>query len=136
MDQTVKANWVAALESGKYEQATGCLNSGRGMCCLGVLTDLYGKEKGLSWARESLDQNYHLGGLEYLESGLAGKEVLDWSGISTRAGSLPFVTRDTYKFHGEDQVDPDDISYQACLSELNDGGVSFSQIADLIKAFL
>ena len=37
-------NWIAALRSGNYPQATGCLRSDNGYCCLGVLADLNGAE--------------------------------------------------------------------------------------------
>jgi hypothetical protein len=37
MDPEVKAVWIAALRSGKYQQ-------GRGFCCHGVLCDLLGVE--------------------------------------------------------------------------------------------
>ncbi len=44
MNQEIKEKWVAALESGEYQQARKCLNDGTGFCCLGVLTDLFIKE--------------------------------------------------------------------------------------------
>lgn len=40
MDPEVKAEWVAALRSGEYQQATGKLTDGGGYCCLGVLCEL------------------------------------------------------------------------------------------------
>jgi hypothetical protein len=41
--------WVAALRSGKYEQARGNLREGDGFCCLGVLCDLASKDGGPQW---------------------------------------------------------------------------------------
>lgn len=56
MKLKIKEKWVKALRSGKYKQAKGYLlkregglsNKGKkiGYCCLGVLTDLYCKERG------------------------------------------------------------------------------------------
>lgn len=43
MDQELKAKWVEALRSGKYEQATGWLREGNRYCCLGVLCDISGQ---------------------------------------------------------------------------------------------
>lgn len=37
MDKKLKAKWVAALRSGKYEQTTHIYESGGKYCCLGVL---------------------------------------------------------------------------------------------------
>lgn len=37
-------NWIAALRSGNYPQAVGCLRSEQGYCCLGVLADINGAE--------------------------------------------------------------------------------------------
>lgn len=39
-----------ALESDKYPQTTGQLCNNNGLCCLGVATDLYLKEKGFKWS--------------------------------------------------------------------------------------
>lgn len=49
MDQKVKADWVAALRSGKYKQTTGVMyrsvmehHHPAGYCCLGVLASILG----------------------------------------------------------------------------------------------
>lgn len=44
MYKHIKEKWVAALRSGKYDQATGTLKIGNQYCCLGVLCDLATKE--------------------------------------------------------------------------------------------
>lgn len=41
MRKSVKDKWVAALKSGKYKHARGCLNDGSGYCCLGVLCEVF-----------------------------------------------------------------------------------------------
>lgn len=40
MDKELKAKWVAALRSGRYEQARQAFREGDGFCCLGVLADI------------------------------------------------------------------------------------------------
>lgn len=40
MDATLKAQWVEALRSGKYQQGYGALRKGDQFCCLGVLCDV------------------------------------------------------------------------------------------------
>lgn len=44
MNPEVKAKWLDALRSGKYEQGFRALCSSGKYCCLGVLADLYVKE--------------------------------------------------------------------------------------------
>ena len=43
MDAKLKADWIAALRSGKYQQGTGSLVSGGRYCCLGVLACVMGR---------------------------------------------------------------------------------------------
>lgn len=47
----MKATWLAALRSGRYQQGVGLLKDGRTsqMCCLGVLCDLIRPD---GWSRE------------------------------------------------------------------------------------
>lgn len=40
MNPEIKAKWLEALRSGKYQQTTGVLRRGDSYCCLGVLCDL------------------------------------------------------------------------------------------------
>lgn len=41
MNPEIKAKWVEALRSGKYQQGRMALKNGDNFCCLGVLCDLY-----------------------------------------------------------------------------------------------
>ena len=45
MNPEIKAKWIEALRSGKYEQGQGKLNKNGKFCCLGVLCEVmnYGK---------------------------------------------------------------------------------------------
>lgn len=45
MKPEVKKKWLEALRSGKYKQDRGYLKTDEGYCCLGVLCDVYRKEK-------------------------------------------------------------------------------------------
>jgi len=40
MDKKLKAKWVKALMSGKYEQCKGALRFDGAFCCLGVLDEI------------------------------------------------------------------------------------------------
>lgn len=116
MNQEIKAQWVAALRSGEYQQGKAALHSfdedGHAQfCCLGVLCDLSAKA-GV--------------GVEVLE--LEGSVLYDrfqdflptvvmkWAGLENSVGRLP--GRDTD---------------EGALYQLNDSGFPFSAIADVIE---
>ena len=108
----IKDLWVKALRSGKYEQTTYILNSGDNkFCCLGVLTDLYLKEKGLEWefglCSSELILNYKG------ESHSLHSDVMEWAGLNTSNGVFK-----------KDEINT--------LANMNDQGAKFPEIADVI----
>jgi len=79
MDKIIKEKWIAALNSGKYEQGHGVLcrqhtNESNQYCCLGVLVETTGGE----WEdqdpedKESIDKAYFKGSYEYLPDDYCG----------------------------------------------------------------
>lgn len=142
MKETIKNRWVKALKSGKYKQVKGTLKGVRpdgevGYCCLGVLCDLYIKDrkknkKGLGCEFIDLDPvNISYRNCTPLwevdgEDGLLPYVVAEWAGFNTIS--------DNWNTGGYDpDVDTD-------LSVLNDGAESckikarnFSQIASVIE---
>ena len=78
MKKNINDLWTKALRSDQYEQGTHCLkNENNEYCCLGVLCDLYRKEKNLEWQGDGrsnsiifLDEEYYL-----------PREVVEWSGL-------------------------------------------------------
>ena len=119
MDANIKQKWLDALRSGKYAQAQERLHTEDGFCCLGVLCEVYIKEHGLDrslmWEEGTgLDEGemFIFGSSTYLP-----KQVMNWANVP-RAGQI--VTADK-------MID---------LADLNDGGVPFDQIADLIEEYL
>ncbi len=119
MKTRVKKLWVKALRSKKYKQGHGVLRDDnksifgtkkdtRLYCCLGVLTDLYAKEKGISWSKAR-----GKGGTE-----LTPRNVCKWAGLKVNDPEV------TYK--GSNQT----------LSNLNDNGRRFQTIAKVIEAQL
>lgn len=115
MNNEVKSLWTSKLRSGEYRQTRSCLKFGDSFCCLGVLTDLYLKAHNLKWG-ESIFQGYMLG---------LPTPVWEWAGL--RGGTC---------FDPHVDVKEGLQTYERSLSELNDGGVSFGVIADLIEAQL
>jgi len=109
----IQKKWVEALRSGEYTQGQGCLKDpdliGDGnpkYCCLGVLCDLYGKDKGQDWAESyMLDQDE-----------LLPPEVMKWAGIVHSDGLIHNI----YDGYG-------------ALTGMNDDGQPFEYIADFIE---
>ncbi len=114
MNQEVKQKWLDALRSGEYDQNKGCLREGNKFCCLGVLSDIHAKETGTEWNPYHTRNNKAMSYLN--ESGGLPKEVQKWAGLDNL---LPRV-KDS----------------EITLSQRNDGGWSFEQIADEIEVGL
>lgn len=136
MNTEIKTKWVAALRSGKYRQARHVLNGDGGMCCLGVLCDLYIQEtEGKEWKERPIDEKDSMVFQKYKAIGtFEGKdvvppaEVVKWAGLSREN---PYTGINTWKevpFAAEQ-----DIEQSHSLAELNDSGLTFRQIADIIE---
>lgn len=98
---------IAALRSGNYQQARGSLRTPFGFCCLGVACDA-------SHLAEWKGRTY----FEYLEyGGMLPEEIVNFYGFQNRHG-----------FYIKDR----DERLQT-LANLNDQGMPFAQIADLIE---
>lgn len=54
LDPQIKAKWLEALRSGKYEQGEGRLNKDNQFCCLGVLCDLIKDDIGFTWRDDDI----------------------------------------------------------------------------------
>lgn len=117
MKEDIKSQWVAALRSGDYKQGIGSLVTGDEFCCLGVLCDI--SEAG-RWDAEGYgSDSEHAGG-------------------GADAGTLPLSV---VEFAGLNETDPavngiPGVGRAWHLSELNDDGMTFPQIADVIEYFL
>lgn len=110
MKKSVMKKWVKALRSGKYQQTIGSLKNVDGYCCLGVLCDIS------KLSKFNNDARY------FDEEGLLPIEVIEFARITNSAGQFfsNIKTRKVYK-------------RLKCLSEYNDRGKSFKQIADIIE---
>lgn len=131
MNQEIKAKWIEALRSGKYSQGIGAMKTSHDTpnhCCLGVLCELH------------LEMNPGLSKWEIDRDLTGSKFMLYTVGVmSTKAFPQPIV----YGWAGFEPEDTDNcapyVSYNGklqTLSNLNDNGVSFEQIADLIDTQL
>lgn len=120
MNQEFKKEWIEALESNKYEQGDSQLKTSSGkFCCLGVACDLLVK-KGVVEEYIHNDTSYYKmpdevsGDYEVLSKGIA-----EYLGIERNPD---IKVEDEY--YGPDYVD---------IATLNDEGMTFPEIAKLIK---
>ena len=99
--------WVEALRSGEYQQAEYDLQNGEGHCCLGVLCEV-ADHNGVKVYR---DGNMLFGATLNHQA-----HVMQWAGVSKGYGSLKYLGQRT------------------SLTDLNDNGKSFSELADIIES--
>lgn len=129
MKKEVADLWIAALESGEYAQTTGALHvlsehvgargneeviRTKGYCCLGVLCEVAIKN-GLDLKRRINIAST----LEYFDeaNGVAPAKVMKWSGLKSATGDFYTAPVDDF----------------TCLTQLNDDGTSFQEIANIIR---
>lgn len=121
MDNNIKERWLSALRSGEYKQTKNILKDDEGFCCLGVLCDLAVKDGVIGpWYRREPVNDYTLfsrgfHGEGYYEDATLPVEVLDWAGLDD---SNPMVDLGDFN--------------PVPISDPNDNGYTFDQIADLI----
>ncbi len=129
--------WIDALRSGKYKQGTNYLNRGENMCCLGVACEVY-IEQG-----NPLNKKMH--------DSIMGIQKY---GEEEETAALPQEVQKAFDmagYFGEFNVDEalrvkigDELFNKvaritgspgcAMLSELNDQGLTFEEIATIIEA--
>jgi hypothetical protein len=119
--------WLNALRSGEYRQGMGRLctaslnGATKSFCCLGVLSDLAVKEGACVWSKyphpqeaEGVDNERH-----YLP-----EAVIEWSGLQELSAEQITL---------KDLVVSTDDSVFEHISDLNDRGRPFTEIADVIE---
>lgn len=110
----IQKKWVEALRSGKYKQANGYLRDNEDcFCCLGVACDVLGLEP-------VLDGNLYLYNND--------DQALDEK-IFVKLGLFGSTGDPNGKLEWNEEED----EFFAPLSELNDCGSSFNEIADLLE---
>lgn len=145
MRRTVRNAWVEALRSGDYKQATHALTAIAedgtvGYCCLGVLCELSIKDgrnvetrrQGGKVGRAGLvDGPDAVAVCLYDDAGsLPPQSVTGWAfGVEISAGDSDWVVVSA-DYHG-DEDDPGPIPIS--LTQANDDGATFAEIADLIE---
>lgn len=122
LDPEVKRLWLEALRSGHYQQGREVLRTSDGRyCCYGVATDLAVKAGKTEW----IDSRFTSGQQSH-DSAMPGEKVRQWlfpkgTGVEFAWPSFPVI----------DQEDGGE-GLGVSPAHLNDHGLTFSQIADLI----
>lgn len=115
--------WVEALESGEYSRTEGVLHDKNGYCCLGVACDIYAKTTltQLKWS-DTLEQ-------------VNGSESYGSVHGYSFAGEGMILPPAVQSWLGLDEQNPSvrENGYNQCLAEMNDEGVEFSKLAELIR---
>lgn len=136
----IKAKWLAALRSGEYKQTQGTLHyrdrqGNDSYCCLGVLCEI--TENCTSDYDEAHEQFvYHYGSSSSLSSDTLPFELAQEIGedvdticVLNSAAVAPII-KDLYPSIVKG------MENETALSELNDEGVDFLAIADIIDKLL
>ena len=132
-----RKKWVEALRSGKYSQASGILRNdtdhatGRKLrgfeyCCLGVACEISGLGvwgAGIDDAPDEVRRYIPHEDGDESKMYLLPESVREWLGIGTHDGAL-------YDLRKDDE----DLSTPGSLTQANDNGETFQQIADRIEA--
>ena len=102
--------WIDALRSGEYTKTEGVLQNPKGFCCLGVACKVYEQETGNKLPVNEFGT--------FIEDTLIRdyKCVREWIGLSSGNGGFEETGGDN------------------SLTELNDQGKSFSEIAGIIES--
>ncbi len=117
MNAAIKAKWVAALRSGEYQQGAGRLCDGTAFCCLGVLANLYIEETG-DGCWNNATQYVFKDKDGFVEGTELPSAVMIWADLDIAS---PYVSTP----HAQHD-----------LITMNDAGVPFSKIADIIEEYL
>lgn len=129
MNQEIKARWVAALRSGEFEQGKDYLCEDGKYCCLGVLSELAVRD-GVIAPAEAIDvpSGGTIPGLAFDgERHHLPQSVAKWADINPEYDD----------WEGDVVYDPDPYvlfgDRDQTVSELNDKGMTFPELADLIE---
>lgn len=128
MNKQVKDIWVKALRSSDYTQGRLFLHlaetkhTPESFCCLGVLCDLSLKNSSLPIIR-TVNEEEGIVRYDRSSEGLP-LSVMSWAELKFSNPDVTVVD-DSKEWHQKSKT--------TSLAELNDGGASFSKIADIIE---
>lgn len=108
--------WVEALRSGEFQQTTRKLSDGNGYCCLGVACEVYRRETGDGEWEQRGDTELPV--LTFLGVwNVLPDPVRRWLGLSEESGDWK-----------------DENGEWRYLTNTNDHGATFAEIADIVES--
>lgn len=126
MNPAIKALWVYDLRTTEHKQNSTFLNCSAGFCCLGRLTDLYIQSPANTNNLQWIDKDYGIKIFGHSSVHLSN-EILDWSGLKNREGAKVLVPK---HLKVSTQIRERGV---VTLSLLNDHGLTFRELADIIE---
>lgn len=146
MNSDIKTKWVAALRSGEFKQGREVLRTEKNdFCCLGVLCELFAREhpSNTQWVLNGLEEDGGPLDFEVVHGpGFGTREVdqaylpmavMEWAGMSE---CNPPVELDAQQIKRTTTAVLNEDCKSVNLSDVNDKGFTFNEIADLIDAQL
>lgn len=135
MNQEIKARWLEALRSGEFKQTNGYLSIQSaipdddqfdGYCCLGVLCEIAVADGVVVKQRVGENSFFEYGNPEKddWDYSVLPLSVREWAGLQEANPSVNALDKD---------ADADLMDFWCPISEPNDNGSTFSQIADWIE---
>jgi hypothetical protein len=146
--EDVKAEWIAALESGDYEQGQGALalvtdEGKRTYCCLGVLCEVLASSERVSLPvsideQESRYVKYDGSSTSLPVSVQRYASLPGYPTVSIPDEPWKFIKASaTVRFRREQALDDHrNQTGDVSLAELNDAGVPFTVIAEVIRQYM
>ena len=134
MDPEIKARWVEALRSGRYEQGQSALNTGGAngqFCCLGVLCELAVEDGVVTRNQPFADSETLRNDPQFYydnEGGALPKVVREWAGLAYSNPATRVTRGEVY-----DDLEVPDPQDRMSLAEINDAGKDFTYIAAVIE---
>lgn len=123
--QELRRKWVEALRSGEFLQTDCALHDDHGYCCLGVACEVFEREFP-GELNVTLDDNgyWHYDG----EDTFLPEKVADAFGIHPEGRTKNSRLLET-------PTQSSNSLYENSLYDLNDSGVTFTEIADVIEKY-
>jgi len=125
----MKQEWITALRSGEYKQTTDTLRDDKGFCCLGVLCDLVDPS---GWDGEWYDGSFATPPKALIKK-LGFQPNVDIP-VEAENGGFYIPAIDTTV--EADRLDTTHNGKLISIAGLNDRGLSFDKIADLLEIYL
>ena len=94
MKTEIKNLWTSALLNGDYKQTKGYLHKEDCFCALGVLVDIYLKEKGLKWIERSGGVYAYSLGEGYLNATGISMSIKDWADMPINLSETIMIMND------------------------------------------